>query len=104
MYGGDVLCLQSDNISTNIWLSNGVSAFASSCLYGYGSTVIEQNAIETFFKPPSIWVRYVDDVYSIVETNQIALFHVTTSTLFPLPSNLLKNLNLKVLCHSWMLL
>ena len=25
--------------------------------------VIEQNAIETFFKPPSIWVRYVDDIY-----------------------------------------
>ena len=37
--------------------------------------VIEQNAIETFFKPSSIWVRYVDDVYSIDETNQIALFH-----------------------------
>ena len=37
--------------------------------------MIEQNAIETFFKPPCIWVRYVDDVYSIVETNQIALFH-----------------------------
>ena len=42
--------------------------------------VIEQNAIETFFKPPSIWVRYVNDVYSVVETNQIALFrgHLNT--------------------------
>ena len=37
--------------------------------------VIEQNAIETFLKSPSIWVRYVVDGYSIVETNQIALFH-----------------------------
>ena len=26
--------------------------------------VIEQNATETFSKPPSIWVRYVDDVYT----------------------------------------
>ena len=43
--------------------------------------VIEQNAIETFFKPQSIWVRYVDDVYSIVETNQIALFHDHLNTL-----------------------
>ena len=43
--------------------------------------VIEQNAIETFFKPPSIWVRYVDDVYSIVETNQIALFHDHLNTI-----------------------
>ena len=49
--------------------------------------VIEQSAIETFFKPPSIWFRYVDDVYSIVETNQIALFHdhfntISSSTKF----------------------
>ena len=43
--------------------------------------VIEQNAIETFFKPPSIWVRYVDDVYSIVKTNQIALFHDHLNTI-----------------------
>ena len=43
--------------------------------------VIEQNAIKTFFKPPSIWVRYVDDVYSIVETNQIALFHDHLNTI-----------------------
>ena len=43
--------------------------------------VIEQNTIETFFKPPSIWVRYVDDVYSIVETNQIALFHDHLNTI-----------------------
>ena len=66
--------------------------------------VIEQNAIETFFKPPSIWVRYVDDVYSIVETDQIVLFYDHLIKLFPLPSNLLKNLNLKVLSHSWMFL
>ena len=44
--------------------------------------IIEQNAIETFSKPPSIWVRYVDDVYSIVETNQIALFHDHLNTIF----------------------
>ena len=43
--------------------------------------VIEQIAIETFFEPPSIWVRYVDDVYSIVETNQIALFHDHLNTI-----------------------
>ena len=43
--------------------------------------VIEQNAIETFSKPPSIWVSYVDDVYSIDETNQIALFHDHLNTI-----------------------
>ena len=37
--------------------------------------VIEQNAIEIFYMPSSMWVRYVDDVYSIVEINQIAVFH-----------------------------
>ena len=43
--------------------------------------VIEQNAIETFSKPPSIWVSHVDDVYSIDETNQIALFHDHLNTI-----------------------
>ena len=37
--------------------------------------VIEQNAIETFSKPPSMWVRYVNDVYTIAEANQTAVFH-----------------------------
>ena len=80
MYGGDVLGLQSDNISTNIWLSNGSPL--SPVLACMVMEVIEQYAIETFFKPPSIWVRYVDDVYSIVETNQIALFHDHLNTIF----------------------
>ena len=79
MHGDNVLCLQSDNISTNIWLSYGVSL--SPVLPCMVMEVIEQNAIETFFKPPSIWVRYVDDVYSIVETNQIALFHDHLNTI-----------------------
>ena len=37
--------------------------------------------LKHFFKPPSISVRYVDDVYSIVETNQIALFHDHLNTI-----------------------
>ena len=28
---------------------------------------IEQTALNTYLKPPSLWVRYVDDVYAIME-------------------------------------
>ena len=28
---------------------------------------IKQTALHTYLNPPSLWVRYVDDVYAVVE-------------------------------------
>ena len=35
---------------------------------------IEQTALNTYLKPPSLWVRYVDDVFSIMEKTEVESF------------------------------
>ena len=105
MYGGDVLCLQSDNTVYQQIFGCPMGSLLLPVLACMVMEIIEQNTIETFFKPPSIWVRYADDVYSIVETNQIVLFHDHLNTI----SSSIKFTNElesegTVLCHSWMLL
>ena len=42
---------------------------------------IEQTAIKTYLKPPSLWVRYVDDVCSIVEKTEVESFHDYLNTI-----------------------
>ena len=42
---------------------------------------IEQTALNTYLNPPSLWVRYVDDVYAIVEKTEIKLFHDYSNTI-----------------------
>ena len=36
---------------------------------------IEQTALNTYLKPPSLWVRYADDVYVILEKTEVECFH-----------------------------
>ena len=36
---------------------------------------IEQTALNTYLNPPSLWVRYVDDVYAIMEKPEVEPFH-----------------------------
>ena len=42
---------------------------------------LEQRALTIFPNPPSIWVRYVDDVYAIMETENIESFHQYLNTI-----------------------
>ena len=42
---------------------------------------LEQQALSTFHNPPSIWVRYVDDVYAIVKTDNVNAFHKHLNTI-----------------------
>ena len=42
---------------------------------------LEQQALSTFHNPPSIWVRYVDDVYAIVKTDNVDAFHKHLNTI-----------------------
>ena len=41
---------------------------------------LEQQALTTFHNPPSLWIRYVDDIYAIIHTDQIEAFfnHLNT--------------------------
>ena len=36
---------------------------------------LEEQALSTFHNPPSIWVRYVDDVYAIAKIENVDAFH-----------------------------
>ena len=36
---------------------------------------IEQTALNTYLKPSSLWVRYADDVYVILEKTEVEFFH-----------------------------
>ena len=36
---------------------------------------IEQTALNTYLKPPSLCVRYVNDVYAIMEKTDVVPFH-----------------------------
>ena len=36
---------------------------------------IEQTVLNTYLKLPSLWVRYVDDVYAIMEKTEVESFH-----------------------------
>ena len=42
---------------------------------------LEQQALSTFHNPPSVWVRYVDDVYAIVKTENVDEFHKHLNTI-----------------------
>ena len=35
----------------------------------------EQTALNTYFKPPSLWVLYANDVYAITEKTEFEFFH-----------------------------
>ena len=53
---------------------------------------LEQQALSTFHNPPSIWVRYVDDVglYAIVKTENIDAFHKHLNTINSIYNSLWK--------------
>ena len=42
---------------------------------------LEQQALSTFHNLLSIWVRYVDDVYAIVKTENVDAFHKHLNTI-----------------------
>ena len=42
---------------------------------------IEQTALNVYFKPPSLWVLYVDDVYAIMEQTEVESFHDYLNTI-----------------------
>ena len=42
---------------------------------------LEQQALSTFHNPPSISVRYVDDIYVIVKTENVDAFHKHPNTI-----------------------
>ena len=41
---------------------------------------LEQQALSTFHNPPSIWVRYVDNIYAVVKTENVNAFHKHLNT------------------------
>ena len=43
---------------------------------------IEQTAFNTYLNPPCLWVRYVDDMYAIMEKTEVELFHDYLNTIF----------------------
>ena len=43
---------------------------------------IEQTALNTYLNPPCLWVRYVDDMYGIMEKTEVELFHDYLNTIF----------------------
>ena len=51
--------------------------FGSSFFPVIANMVMEdlEQALSTFHKPSSIWVRYVDDVYAIEKTEKVDAFH-----------------------------
>ena len=42
---------------------------------------IEQTALNTYLNPPSLWLRYVDDVYAIMEKTEVEPFHDYLNTI-----------------------
>ena len=61
---------------------------------------IEQTALNTYLKPRSLWVHYVDDVYVIMEKTELELFHDylnTISTSIKFTKNLEKSGQLALL-------
>ena len=42
---------------------------------------IEQKALNTHLKPPSLWVRYADDMYAVMEKTELESFHNHLNTL-----------------------
>ena len=42
---------------------------------------IEQTALNTYLNPPSLWARYVDDVYAIMEKAEVESFHDYLNTI-----------------------
>ena len=42
---------------------------------------IEQTALNTYLNPPSLWLRYVDGVYAIMEKTKIEPFHDYLNTI-----------------------
>ena len=42
---------------------------------------IEQTALNTYLNPPSLWLRYVDDVYAIMKKTEVKPFHDYLNTI-----------------------
>ena len=42
---------------------------------------IEQTALSTYLNPPSLWLRYVDNVYAIMEKTEVQPFHDYLNTI-----------------------
>ena len=42
---------------------------------------IEQTALNTYLNPPSLWLRYVDDVHAIMEKTEVERFHDYLNTI-----------------------
>ena len=42
---------------------------------------IEQTALNTYLKPPSLWERYVDDVYAIMDKTEVEPIHDYLNTI-----------------------
>ena len=42
---------------------------------------IEQLALNTYLNPPSLWLRYVDEVYAIMEKTEVDPFHDYLNTI-----------------------
>ena len=42
---------------------------------------IEQTALNTYLNPPSSWLRYIDDVYAIIEKTEVEPFHDYLNTI-----------------------
>ena len=42
---------------------------------------IEQTALNTYLRAPSLWVRYVHDVYTIMEKTEVESFHNYLNTI-----------------------
>ena len=40
---------------------------------------IEKTALNTYLKPPSLWVRYVDDVYAIIRDVEAAISSIASA-------------------------
>ena len=49
--------------------------------FSSGREEIAQTALSTYLNPPSLWLRYVDDVYAIIEKTEVEPFHDYLNTI-----------------------
>ena len=66
-------------IPINFWLSDGL--FFATTIANLAMEEIEQTALNTYLNPPSFLVRYVDDVYAIMEKTEVESFHDYLNTI-----------------------
>ena len=78
-------------------MGSGISPVVANIFMEY----VERQALTSFRKPPKIWIRYVDDIFCIINYSMIDEFlqHINS-----ISSNIQFTVEIEKIdhCHSWM--